>query len=202
MTTYLTNNSTRLNLVSKTATVIASGQLDAEIKNPFTEGFSKIRQRLAVGGSASKIFLLPKSCLNFKEINMTQLDLVNHALIGFDRIFNQLDNVRASTKTYPPHNVVKIDDDNWLVELAAAGFGRDELTVELHENTLTIRGQKVEQASRQYLYRGLAMRNFEKSLYIQDHIKIKHAEYKDGMLNIYLEQLVPESKKPKLITIN
>jgi len=201
LTTYLTNNSTRLNLVSKTATVIASGQLDAEIKNPFTEGFSKIRQRLAVGGSASKIFLLPKSCLNFKEINMTQLDLVNHALIGFDRIFNQLDNVRASTKTYPPHNVVKIDDDNWLVELAAAGFSKDELTVELHENTLTIR-QKVEQASRQYLYRGLAMRNFEKSLYIQDHIKIKHAEYKDGMLNIYLEQLVPESKKPKLITIN
>ena len=133
---------------------------------------------------------------------MTQLDLVNHALIGFDRIFNQLDNVRASTKTYPPHNVVKIDNDNWLVELAAAGFGRDELTVELHENTLTIRGRKVEQADRHYLYRGLAMRNFEKSLYIQDHIKIKSAEYKDGMLNIYLEQIVPENKKPKLITIN
>jgi molecular chaperone IbpA len=133
---------------------------------------------------------------------MTQLDLVNHALIGFDRIFNQLDNVRASTKTYPPHNVVKIDNDNWLVELAAAGFGRDELTVELHENTLTIRGRKVEQADKHYLYRGLAMRSFEKSLYIQDHIKIKHAEYKDGMLNIYLEQVVPESKKPKLITIN
>jgi molecular chaperone IbpA len=140
--------------------------------------------------------------LEFKGDNMTQLDLVNHALIGFDRIFNQLDNVRASTKTYPPHNVVKIDEDNWLVELAAAGFNRDELTVELHENTLTIRGQKAEQAGRQYLYRGLAMRNFEKSLYIQDHIKIKHAEYKDGMLNIYLEQRVPENKKPKQITIN
>ena len=202
MTTYLANNSTCQNLVSKVATVIALGQLDAEIKSPFTEGFSKIRQRLAVGGSASKIFLLPKSCLKFKEIIMTQLDLVNHALIGFDRIFNQLDNVRASTKTYPPHNVVKIDDDNWLVELAAAGFSKDELTVELHENTLTIRGRKVEQEGRQYLYRGLAMRSFEKSLYIQDHIKIKHAEYKDGMLNIYLEQIVPESKKPKLIAIN
>lgn len=139
---------------------------------------------------------------------MTQLDFVNHALIGFDRIFNQLDNVRASTKTYPPHNVLKIDEDNWLVELAVAGFSRDELTVELHENTLTIRGQKVEQADRQYLagrqylYRGLAMRNFEKNLYIQDHIKIKHAEYKDGMLNIYLEQIIPESKKPKQISIN
>jgi molecular chaperone IbpA len=60
----------------------------------------------------------------------------------------------------------------------------------------------VEQADKHYLYRGLAMRNFEKSLYIQDHIKIKHAEYRDGMLNIYLEQVVPENKKPKLIAIN
>jgi hypothetical protein len=63
----LTNNSTSYNLVSKVATVIALGQLDAEIKNPFTEGFSS-NQRLAVGGSASKIFLLPKSCLKLKEI--------------------------------------------------------------------------------------------------------------------------------------
>ena len=133
---------------------------------------------------------------------MTQLDFVNHALIGFDRIFNQLDNVRTSTKTYPPHNVLKLNEDNWLVELAVAGFSKDELTVELHENTLAIRGQKMEQAGRQYLYRGLAMRNFEKNLYIQDHIKIKHADYKDGMLNIYLEHLVPESKKPKQISIN
>jgi molecular chaperone IbpA len=183
------------------ATVIALGQLDAEIKNPFTEGFS-LYQRLAVGGSASKTFLLPKSCLKFKGIIMTQLDLVNHALIGFDRIFNQLDNVRVQNKTYPPHNVIKIDDDNWLVELAAAGFSRDELTVELHENTLTIRGQKAEQEDRHYLYRGLAMRNFEKSLYLQDHIKIKRAEYKEGLLFIYLESKLPETKKPKQITIN
>ena len=133
---------------------------------------------------------------------MTQLDLVNHALIGFDRIFNQLDNVRSTTKTYPPHNIIKIDDNNWLVELAAAGFARDELTVELHESVLTIRGRKQEQGDKYYLYRGLAMRNFEKSLYLQDHIKIKYADYKDGMLNIYLEHEVPESKKPKLITIS
>jgi molecular chaperone IbpA len=133
---------------------------------------------------------------------MTQLDLVNHALIGFDRIFNQLDNVRIQNKTYPPHNIVKIDGENWLVELAAAGFSRDELTVELHENVLTIRGRKQEQQGKDYLYRGLAMRSFEKSLYLQDHIKIKYADYKDGMLNIYLEHEVPESKKPKLITIN
>jgi len=133
---------------------------------------------------------------------MTQLDLVNHALIGFDRIFNQLDNVRIQNKTYPPHNVIKIDEHNWLVELAAAGFSRDDLTVELHENTLTIRGQKAEQEDRQYLYRGLAMRNFEKSLYLQDHIKIKRAEYKEGLLFIYLEHELPESKKPKQITIN
>jgi hypothetical protein len=64
---YIENNSMVQNLVSKTATVIVSGQLDAEIKNPFTEGCSSY-QRLAVGGSASKIFLLPKSCLNLKEI--------------------------------------------------------------------------------------------------------------------------------------
>lgn len=133
---------------------------------------------------------------------MTQLDLVNHALIGFDRIFNQLDNVRATAKTYPPHNIIKIDESNWLVELAVAGFGRDELTVELHENVLSIRGHKKEQHGRDYIYRGLAMRNFEKSLYLQDHIKIKHAEYTDGMLNVYLEHEIPESKKPKLIPIN
>jgi molecular chaperone IbpA len=67
---------------------------------------------------------------------------------------------------------------------------------------LTIRGQKAEQEDRQYLYRGLAMRNFEKSLYLQDHIKIKRAEYKEGLLFIYLESKLPETKKPKQITIN
>lgn len=133
---------------------------------------------------------------------MTQLDLVNHALIGFDRIFNQLDNVRATTKTYPPHNVIKLDDTNWLVELAAAGFNKGDLSVELNENTLTIRGQRVAQEDRYYLYRGLAMRNFEKSLYLQDHVKVKNVEFRDGMLNIYLEHEMPEAKKPKSITIN
>jgi molecular chaperone IbpA len=134
---------------------------------------------------------------------MTQLDLVNHAIIGFDRIFNQLDNVRSSTKTYPPHNVIKLDENNWLIELAAAGFTKTELSIELNENMLAIRGRKVDQEDRKnYVYRGLAMRNFEKSLYIQDNIKIKYAEYKDGMLNVYLEQIIPENKKPKVIIIN
>ena len=125
--------------------------------------------------------------------------------VGFDNLFDQLNRTFASGKsenTYPPHNVVKLDDTHYVIELAVAGFAEDEINVELKDNILTVQGDQTRaEAGIEYLYKGIGSRNFARTFPLAEHIEVKGATVKNGILAIALEQIVPEENKPKKIAI-
>jgi molecular chaperone IbpA len=125
--------------------------------------------------------------------------LLNRALIGFDRMFQEVEHL--SGNTYPPHNIIKVDEDSYKIEVAVAGFKRDELAVELDETVLKITGDKTDKSTTSYIYRGLASRSFVKVLHLADHIEVKEVELSDGILTISLEKVIPEELKPRKLKI-
>lgn len=131
--------------------------------------------------------------------NITPEALLRHA-IGFDPLYRFTQT--ATQATFPPHNIEKLSDDHYRLTLAVAGYSRDEITVTLHEETLTVRGERIQQESdANYVYRGIALRNFERQFKLGPYVEVTNAALMDGMLTIDLERLVPEAKKPKLIAI-
>jgi len=131
---------------------------------------------------------------------------LNRALIGFDQLFDSFESRFANqlTTNYPPHNVVKTDEDTYVIEMAVAGFKKSEIAVEVEQDMLTIRGGASapnETAQRMYLHRGLSSRDFERTFSLAEHMIVKGAEIKDGILTITIERIVPEDKKPRLIDI-
>jgi len=131
---------------------------------------------------------------------------LNRALIGFDQLFDSFESRFANqlTTNYPPHNVVKTDEDTYVIEMAVAGFKKNEIAVEVEQDMLTIRGETTsptESAQRMYLHRGLSSRDFERTFSLAEHMIVKGAEIKDGILTITIERIIPEDKKPRLIDI-
>jgi molecular chaperone IbpA len=130
-----------------------------------------------------------------------------HTTLGFERFFDDVERLLATdvqkvSSTFPPHNILKLDDSRYVVELAIAGFSKDEIEISVEDGTLTVRGEKVEkESSAQYLHKGIGTRSFTKTLTIADTIEVKGAEFKDGILRIGLENIVPEHKKPRKIEI-
>jgi len=125
--------------------------------------------------------------------------LLSRALVGFDRMFEDVQHL--SGNTYPPHNIIKLNETNYEIELAVAGFKRDELTVELNETELKITGEKSDKSTPTYLYRGLAFRSFVKSLHLAEHIEVKDVTLNDGILTISLEKVIPEELKSRKLKI-
>lgn len=125
--------------------------------------------------------------------------LLSRALVGFDRMFEEVQHL--SGNTYPPHNIIKLDETNYEIELAVAGFKRDELTVELIETELKITGEKSDKSTPTYLHRGLAFRSFVKSLHLAEHIEVKDVALDDGILTISLEKVIPEELKSRKLKI-
>ena len=124
--------------------------------------------------------------------------------VGFDRLFDILDNgvSRDTGNTYPPYNIERIDDNSYRVSLAVAGFGDDDLSVEVKEDVLTIRGNKpAAEKDNGYLHRGIAARNFERTFHLADHVIVKGAALENGLLHVDLERVVPEEKRPRRIEI-
>ena len=142
---------------------------------------------------------------------MTQLtrfdtQALSRALVGFDRLFDTFETRFANqlTNNYPPHNVVKTDDTHYEIEIAVAGFKKHEIAVEIEQDILTVRGSSEtpnESATRQYLHRGLSSRNFERSWQLAEHMVVRGAEIKDGILTISLEYVIPEEKKARVIDV-
>jgi molecular chaperone IbpA len=128
-----------------------------------------------------------------------------HQTLGFENFIRDVESILNDTKpvtNFPPHNIIKLDDNKYVVELAVAGFGKDEIDIQVQENTLTIKGEKVEGTPNlEYLHRGIGTRSFTKTITIADTIEVKGAEYKDGILRVGLENIVPEHKKPRKIEI-
>ena len=131
--------------------------------------------------------------------------MILNQTLGFENFIRDVEAILNETKpvgNFPPHNIIKIDDNKYAVELAVAGFSKDEIDIQVQENTLTIKGEKIEGTPNlEYLHRGIGTRSFTKSITIADTIEVKGAEYKDGILRIGLENIVPEHKKPRKIEI-
>ena len=125
--------------------------------------------------------------------------------VGFDRMFDRLfDEVNVSTTNYPPYNIIKSDETNYSIEIAVAGFGKDDIEIETKENTLTIRS--VEKDSElvdevEYLHKGISARAFTRSFTVADDVVVKGASYENGLLIVSLERIIPEEKQPRLIKI-
>lgn len=126
-------------------------------------------------------------------------DQLESLSVGFAPVFREF---RSNTTTYPPHNIVKISDDEFNIELAIAGFKKDEVSLEEHQGLLTIRGDKSTENDNQYQFRGIANRSFSKSFRIAEFYEVKSAKLEDGILTIGFVKNIPEEAKPKLIAIS
>lgn len=127
------------------------------------------------------------------------------ATVGFDKIADLMDRVVAadvSQPTYPPYNIERTADDAYRISVAVAGFGEDELAVEVKENALIVSARKAEEdVERTYLHRGIATRAFERKFQLADHIRVTGAAHENGMLHIDLAREIPEALKPRRIEI-
>lgn len=131
---------------------------------------------------------------------------LSHSMLGFDRFFDEVERMTADVtkpSTFPPHNIIRIGDDRYVVELAVAGFNKNEIDITVEDGTLTIKGEKKDQEAEDvtYLHRGIATRSFTKQLSVADTIEVQGAEFKDGVLRVGLVNVIPEHKKPKKIEI-
>lgn len=138
------------------------------------------------------------------RFDTTALQQLNRALIGFDRLFNEPGYINQLNQTYPPYNVIKQDEDNYIVEVAVAGFSLSDIDVEVNKNQLVIKGERKEEAEKEeveYLHRGLAYRTFEKTLTLGEYMQVGDATIKDGVLRIAISRIVPEALKPRKIQV-
>jgi len=129
------------------------------------------------------------------------------ATIGFDNLFHDLDrllqSVEPSVEKFPPHNIIKIDDHKYVVELAVAGFSKDDIDITVEDGYLIIKGSTSDNKDTgvQYLHKGIGTRSFTKTIKLVDTVEVRGAEFKDGILRVGLENVIPEHKKPKKVEI-
>jgi len=127
--------------------------------------------------------------------------------VGFDDQFNRLaklhDDMTKNIPNYPPYNIRKTGDNTYVIELAVAGFARQDVEIELTDNTMIVRGNTAsdEKEVESYLWKGIAARNFTRTFALEDQIEVKDAEMLNGMLRIFLERMIPEHKKPKKVEV-
>jgi molecular chaperone IbpA len=123
------------------------------------------------------------------------------SFVGFDHLLNELDHVaRHANDHYPPHNILKIGESDYLIELAVAGFSREELSIEVKDRTLTIIGEHVSKG-REYIHRGISTKKFKRTFRLSEHVQVHGADLKDGVLSVELKYVVPEELRPRKIQI-
>ena len=126
--------------------------------------------------------------------------------VGFDRLFDMLENSSpaGNGENYPPFDLIKAGDNEYRIELAVAGFKPDEIDITAQQNVLVVTGRKSDEAHERgsdYIYRGIANRSFERRFALADHIQVRGADLKDGLLSVELVREIPEAMKPKKIEI-
>ena len=142
----------------------------------------------------------------------TNLFSLANSGIGFDSVFDRFEKLQAeliqNTNNYPPYNIKKVEENKYVIEMAVAGFGKQDLELELQDSVLTIKGSTTLDTVLQdgidvtYLHKGIANRNFNRKFTLADNVEIKNAQFINGMLKVWLESIIPESKKPKKIDIS
>jgi molecular chaperone IbpA len=126
--------------------------------------------------------------------------------VGFDDQFNRMakmhDDLTKSIPNYPPYNIKKTGDNTYVIELAVAGFARQDIEIELDDGKMLIKGNvQDDTANENFLFKGIATRNFTRTFALEDQVEVKDAEMLNGMLKVFLERIIPEHKKPKKIEV-
>lgn len=139
-------------------------------------------------------------------MNTFDLSPLYRTAIGFDRLADMLSNAsRVDSNGYPPYNVESLGEDRYRITMAVAGFSDDEIDIVTEQNTLTVSGAKKEDAEsneeREFLYRGIATRSFERRFQLADHVKVEGARLENGLLHIDMVRELPEQMKPRKIEI-
>ena len=141
---------------------------------------------------------------------MTQLvrfdtNALNRALLGFDTMFNDFEHRYANQlkDNYPPYNIVKHNEDTYEIEIAVTGFSKDEVTVEIDQNQLIVKGirDKSNDVTAEFLHRGLAFRDFTRSWTLAEHMEVGEGTIKNGVLTIELKRVVPDALKPRVLKL-
>jgi molecular chaperone IbpA len=145
------------------------------------------------------------------KTNLSIFNQLRPITIGFDNIFDHFERVldgdvmNIPTVNYPPYNIVRTGENTYDIELALAGFSKDDIDVEYENNVLTVKSIKREETEKEIndaiLHRGISKRMFTKSFTVADDVEVNGAELKDGLLRVSLERIIPESKKPRTIEI-
>ncbi len=132
---------------------------------------------------------------------------INRYAIGFDHLMDHLvslhSNNNLTTNEYPPQDIIREGESNYKIELAVAGFKKDELSIQLKDNTLTIKGESNSKNSNgDYLHKNIARRSFSKDFTLAENIEVGDAEFEDGVLGVSLTHNIPEEQRPKEISIH
>jgi|TARA_R100000231_G_C5254338_1_gene143732 molecular chaperone IbpA len=132
------------------------------------------------------------------------LNVPRSLFVGFDTLFEDLERIhqsaRSGTDNYPPHNIVRIDEEKFLIELAVAGFKEDGINVEVKDGILKVTGE-MDKDERDFAFKGISSRKFEKSFRLSEFVVIDGADLKDGILVVYARVELPEEKRPRKIEI-
>ena len=145
-----------------------------------------------------------------KTLTLRSLDIpsIHKFGIGFDSMFDELQRIHSqqSNTNYPPYNIVQINEDEYMICVAVAGFGHDNLSITKDKNFLIIEGKEYQSDSEQitpnYLHKGISNRDFRREFKLADHVEIEKAHLELGILNVHLKREVPEEQKPKSIAIS
>lgn len=136
---------------------------------------------------------------SYTTSNGTTFTFPRANFVGFEHLFNEMNRSLTTTGGYPPHNVVQIDEDNYLIEIAVAGFKQENLDVELKDSILTVTGKKED--DRAYTHKGISSREFTRAFTLGEHVQVVGARLEDGILSIELERVIPENERPRKIEI-
>jgi molecular chaperone IbpA len=131
------------------------------------------------------------------------MDLFNDPFfIGFNRELGRLNTAhKTNTTSYPPYDLLKLDEDTYRISIAIAGFSKNDINVSVDNGTLIIKGEIVEVTDAEVVHKGIAGRKFTRSFALGEYMEVTGAEMKDGMLHINVDRIIPEDKKPKTIKI-
>jgi molecular chaperone IbpA len=138
---------------------------------------------------------------NTRRINVTTESLNDPFLIGFDRMIERMRVPPVGQSAYPPYNIIKIDETQYELQLAIAGFTFDDLDIEVKEGVLTVRGSQETVPKYDYIHRGISGRAFTRVFTLSDTVVVNGAELLDGILTVKLENVIPEAKKARKIEI-
>ena len=131
------------------------------------------------------------------------MDLFNDPFfIGFNRELGRLNTAhKTNSQTYPPYDLLKLDEDTYRLSLAIAGFSKEDINISIDNGTLIIKGEIVEVIDAEIVHKGIASRKFTRTFALGEYMEVTGAEMKDGMLHINVDRIIPEDKKPKTIEI-